>query len=183
MTAAVFSRFDWRIVVVVYSLTDSRADASDAAVEPLAPADPVLLGPTDGGDSVSEATLPEWLFRLYQSATMPLSVDWLEHWLVCRAPSLLRQLAPLLLLLLLLLLLPALLLLTDMIECGRFAIESRSEGNATIELRNLGAAENRIRVSLVKRKQKKKRNNNNKNNYYFIFNCLILIIINTINSR
>jgi hypothetical protein len=97
-----------------------------------------------GGDSVSDATLPEWLFRLYQSATMPLSVDWLEHWLVCRAPSLLRQLAPLLLpLLLLLLLLPALLLLTDMIECGRFAIESRSDGNATIEFRNRGAAEKR----------------------------------------
>lgn len=138
----------------VYSLTDSRAAAVESdAVAVVAVADDLavepfpllllllLLPPPDGDDSVSEATLPEWLFRLYQSATMPLSVDWLEHWLVCRAPSLLRQLAPLLLLPLLLLLLPALLLLTDMIECGRLAIESRSEGKATIEFRNRGAAE------------------------------------------
>lgn len=120
-------------------MTDSRADAvSGAAAAATALAAEPLPGA--GGDgSVSDATLPEWLFRLYQSATIPLSVDWLEHWLVCRAPSLLRQLAPLLLLPLLLLLL-ALLLLTDMIECGRFAIESRSDGNATMELRNRGAA-------------------------------------------
>lgn len=125
-----------------YSLTDSRADAvSGAAVDAVLTAEPLGGAAVGGGvGSVSDATLPEWLFRLYQSATMPLSVDWLEHWLVCRAPSLLRQLAPLLLPPLLLLPALLLLLLTDMIECGRFAIESRSDGNATMEFRNRGAA-------------------------------------------
>lgn len=126
------------LVVAAAVGSDAATVVADLGVEPLPL---LLLLATGGDDSVSEATLPEWLFRLYQSATIPLSVDWLEHWLVCRAPSLLRQLAPLLLLPLLLLLLPALLLLTDMIECGRLAIDSRSEGNATIEFRNLGAAE------------------------------------------
>lgn len=85
------------IVIGAYSLTDSRVEAveveSDAAavaadldVEPLPPLLLLLLLlwlwlllAAGGEDSVSEATLPEWLFRLYQSATMPLSVDWLEH--------------------------------------------------------------------------------------------------------
>lgn len=137
-----------------YSFTDSRVAAADASSDVAAA---LALAAADGGDSVSEATLPVWLFRLYQSATIPLSVDWLEHWLVCRAPSLLRQLAPLLLLLLPpLLLLPALLLLTEMIECGRFVIDSNSEGNATMELRNLGAADEREggKSALVKKKKK-----------------------------
>lgn len=89
----------------IYSFTDSLGAAVSEAV--------VVTGPLLGG-KVSEAILPEWLLRLYQSATMPLSVDWLEHWLVCLAPSLLRQLAPLLLSPLLLLL--ELLLLIEIIE-------------------------------------------------------------------
>lgn len=88
------------IVIGAYSLTDSRVEAAEVESDAAAVAadlDVELLPPlllllllllwlwlwlllaAGGEDSVSEATLPEWLFRLYQSATMPLSVDWLEH--------------------------------------------------------------------------------------------------------
>lgn len=37
-----------------------------------------------------------------------------------------------------------------MIECGRLAIDSRSEGNATMEFRNLGAAEKKEKTPVLR---------------------------------
>lgn len=82
------------------------------------------------------------LDEVFQSGTMPDSAE--EHWLWSRRSPLLLPAVELLLLVLL----PPLLLLTDIIECGRLLRVVWSDGEIAIEFLNLGAARKQIKHKL-----------------------------------